>query len=119
MRTIKDALSDGRKLEIIINHLVNGGEIKTNGYTIVWLDHHVVKEEKDEATGEVMEFVIHGPAYKAEIIDRVSGTTKAHYIGCSDLSIMSLMTIADNIEEADWIGMTASIALRSMNKKRD
>jgi len=97
-KRIRDSLSLGRKMGIVIDHLQNNGELTIDGHTWVWSDDH------------------DGLSLKCT---RISGNvTSDHIIGQADMPLNQFIAMLNEIEEIDWFGITASIALRSLNKQR-
>ena len=102
-----------RKLAIVKEYLVNGGEVTIEGRTYVWLDNYVTREEVNR-DGSIEYMGIDGLAIKAERYNSGTGETKPHYLGMTDMPLGWYQELVNHITEEDWVGMTASNALVSM-----
>lgn len=116
-QTLTEKMSIGRKIGLLIDHLQAGGEITINGYTYVWLDNHIARTTTN-AKGEPEYWGIDGLAIKAVREDDRTGENSHYYMGQGDMSIQSFINLAGKITEEDLLGICASNALKSMNKKR-
>lgn len=112
-RTLKNNLSTGRKMDLFISHLKNGGEINVNGNTYVWLDNHVTKEVKND-DGTTDYFGINGLAIKTTSYDTITKVTSPWFFSQNDLTLLSFIDILDSIGELEWFSITATSALQSM-----
>lgn len=111
---LKDRMSLGNKFRIFIDYLQGGGELEIDNRIWVWLDSHITREEMDD-NGRMQYFGIDGLANKCI---KIAGEETDHYLGQNDLPFHYIVELLDKITEQDWLGMTASLALRSMNTKR-
>ena len=111
--TLKSRLTEGKKVSLVLDYLKNGSEMKVGGRTYVWLDNYVVREEVQE-DGTVESFGIDGLALKALSYDTATGETTPHYIGQQDMTLVDFLQLVDELEEEDWVGITASNALHKM-----
>lgn len=116
-QTLTEKMSIGRKIGLLIDHLQAGGEITINGYTYVWLDNHITRTTTN-AKGEPEYWGIDGLAVKGVSINSLTGEETPHYMGRGDMSIQSFINLAGKVTEEDLLGICASNALKSMNKKR-
>lgn len=114
-RTLKDTMSIGRKIGLLLDYLQNGGEVTVNGRVWVWCDN-VVTHETTDRKGNPQYWGIDGLAIKGV---RISGNEeKPHYMGQNDIPFASFIALVEELSEEDWLGICASNALQSMNKKR-
>lgn len=116
--TLKNKLSLGRKMDLFINHLQNGGQIDVNGNVYVWLDNHVTKEVKnDDGTTDC--FGIHGLAIKTTSYDTITKVTSPWFFSQNDLTLLSFIDILESISELEWFSITSTKALQSMIPNRN
>ena len=94
-KPIRDSLSMGCKIGIVLDYLQNGGELMIDGNIWIWSDAH------------------QGVAVKPRIARRRDETDE--WIGRADIPLREFITLLDAVEEMDWFGMTAGIALRGLH----
>ncbi|MFE5431176.1 hypothetical protein [Peribacillus simplex] len=101
----------------MIDHLQAGGEIEIGGRTYVWLDNHVTRTATS-SRGETEYWGIDGLAIKGVSVNSNTGEEAPHYMGQGNMPVQSFVQLAEQITEEDLLGICASSALKSLNKKR-
>ena len=115
--SLSEKMTTGRKMGLLLDYLQNGGEVEVDGRTWVWLDNHITRTSTDE-NGEEQYWGINGLAIKGTSYNTITKEEKPTYIGQNDISFEALSEIVENVSEADWLGICAGNALKSLNKKR-
>lgn len=117
MSTLTEIMSIGRKMNLLIDYLQAGGEIEIEGRTYVWLDNYVTHTTTND-NGELEYWGIDGLAIKGVKIDGSTGKESPHYMGQGGMPFQTFIHLIESVTEEDWVGIGASVALRSLNKKR-
>lgn len=114
---LQTSIPTARKVDLFTRYLKKGGEVKVDGRTWVWLDNHIT-DEVTLADGTIQYYGIDGLAIKSTCYDTVTKETTPYYMGQSDISLAMMTEIVNGVSEVDWVGITGSLALQSMIRKR-
>lgn len=115
--SLTEKMTIGRKIGLLIDHLQTGGEVDIDGRTYVWLDNHITNITTDD-NGDTQYWGIDGLAIQGVKIDGSTGAKEPHYMGQGDIPLQAFIQLVENVSEQEWLGIGASNALKSMNKKR-